>query len=130
MKWQVRILAIATAAIVFAGSGCTMVPPKQNAGDLITSEGVRKLFEENPGMDVLYADGSKVKCRQITRVGTHIHSRMCLTVEEWEERERALEKTKQRLLAGPCVPSAIDKPGAGRSGTCGEGKTNPAGSPF
>ena len=101
-------------------AACQAAPPKQNAGRLIASDGVRQMFEDNPDMDVLMADGARVKCRQVQRVGSHIHGRMCMTVDEWAERERALEQTKQRMLAGACVARSLNQ--SGRSSTCGEGK--------
>ena len=82
---------------------CTAVPPKQNMGTLTASDGVRKMFEDNPDMQTLMADGTKVRCRQIQRVGTHIHSRLCMTVEEWKDQEEALAKTKMDWMAGPCT---------------------------
>lgn len=82
---------------------CTAVPPKQNMGTLTASEGVRKMFEDNPEMNTLMADGTTVRCRQIKRVGTHIHSRLCMTVKEWKDKEEALAKTKMDMMAGPCT---------------------------
>ena len=97
--------SIALVFAVVVTSACAAVPPKQNMGELIASEGVREMFEKDPTLAVLHADGTRVKCRQIKRVGTHIHSRMCMTVDEWASRERALDKTKTDLMAGVCTKS-------------------------
>lgn len=94
------VIGIVLSTFLFA---CTAVPPKQNMGTLTASEGVRKMFEDNPEMQTLMADGTKVRCRQIQRVGTHIHSRLCMTVEEWRDKEEALAKTKMDMMAGPCT---------------------------
>ena len=101
----VSITSVALVLAVALSTACTAVPPKQNMGELIASDGVRALFEKAPELAVLQADGTRVKCRQIKRVGTHIHSRMCMTVDEWAARERALDKTKTDLLAGVCTKS-------------------------
>lgn len=121
-----KAIPMKLALCIFLVTGCKAVPPFQNAGELIASPGVQELFED-PKVDTVYADGSNVKCRQIRRVGTHIHSRLCMTVEEWESRERALAQTKDQIRFGPCNAGEQTHPHGGSTmgGVCGgDGRTS------
>ena len=93
------LVAIAISCI----AACASQPMTHSGGELIASPGVKKLFVENPDAEAIVADGSTVKCRQHQRVGSHIHTRTCMTVQEWADRERAMEKEKMRLMVGPCA---------------------------
>jgi len=101
MKSLARSLLIAVALATLCA--CKAVPMDPNAGELIASEGVRKIFAEED-WDAIEADGERIRCERHRRVGTHMVQRVCMTVAEWEARKRGTERVVYDRLNQPCVP--------------------------
>lgn len=74
-----RIMLVWVALML---AGCKTVPENVNEGELVVSEGVKKLFAES-GVDAKEA-GERIRCERHRIVGTHLIKRVCMTWEEWE----------------------------------------------
>jgi len=105
-------------AVLVHLSGCSIVPPDVNRGELVASAGVRQIFEDGE-LDAIEA-GERVRCERQRRVGTHRVTRLCMTIAEWEDHDRRLQETlRQREMLNRCVPTG----GASNdAGSCGSGR--------
>lgn len=88
----------ALAALV----GCAQSPPKSDT-QLIISPGLRQIFAENPEIESIEDgatyQGVTIKCRYESRLGSHIGARVCMTHQEWQEREDTANRiARQELL--------------------------------
>ena len=73
---QLVVLALCTLICACANTG----PVDPNRGNLIATEGVRQVFEDDT-VDVAEAT-DRIKCRHVYRVGTHLIQRLCVTTDE------------------------------------------------
>lgn len=86
-------------------TGLATAADQNNRGELTASEGVKQRFED-PDLQQLIAS-MQIKCVRHRRVGTHMISKTCMTVDEWAERKRATRENQQdNFSIGMCVPSA------------------------
>ena len=103
-------------------AGCQSVPENVNRGELVASAGVRAMFED-PGIDAVEA-GERVRCERYRRVGTHLIQRVCMTMEEWELKERhTQEEVRDLYETSPCINVQVGRATGGSApGSCGEGR--------
>jgi hypothetical protein len=118
IKW------IAIATLVLMLSACKSVPENLNSGELIASAGVRAFFDD-PNVDAVEA-GSKISCKRERRVGTHMIFKVCMTKEEWKDRELATRDMHRRYReTNPCTANLSGAFGNttanGKATFCGEG---------
>lgn len=103
---KTKLVVALCAAVVLAG--CKAVPVDLNHGELVASEGVRKIFEEE-NVDAVEA-GERVRCERRRRTGTHMVQRLCMTIDEWDEHYRRIREVAYNRLNQPCIPSQIAAP--------------------
>lgn len=59
-------------------------------------------------------DADKIVCQKEERIGTRLGARkVCLTVSEWNERERLHRHQTDRMQAGGCVPDTLSSASVG-----------------
>lgn len=99
-------LLLLVIAVTF--SGCTMVPPGASQGKFVASQGVRDMFDD-PDVEVIVDNGDRIRCERQKRLGTHFHTKVCMTITEWEERKRRQRELQQKNMMAVCGAS----PGGG-----------------
>lgn len=109
-----RTVLILAALIV---SVACSAPSGKPSPRLITSPGVQALFDD-PEVGEVLASGT-VRCRTQYRVGSHLPSRTCMTVEEWQLKARQAKERAEGMTGGACVASRSP------NGACGH-RANPA----
>ncbi len=107
------------ASIGFGLSACQSVPVDTNRGELVTSPGVQRYFEQNQDVqEIVVKNDSDIKCVRERRVGTHMVTRICRTKVEWAAlEEQTRYQQERRSIGGACG----DTRGGGLS-RCSEGR--------
>ena len=87
------------AMAILAISACTAVPKDTSVGELTVSPGVVAMMDENPDEEaVSTADEPRVRCRQVHRVGSHLTTRRCQTVDEIAQNEEDAKRNADKLI--------------------------------
>ena len=74
-------------------------------GDLTASKAVKEAFE-NPEVQQIIA-GMKIKCVRHRRVGTHLISKTCMSVDEWAKKTAETSDIfRNNYRIGMCAPSS------------------------
>ncbi len=128
---MIQRIALAVAATLAAG--CTVIPVDQHTGGemILSPEVVRQFYD--PEAEEIVATEDRVRCFRHKRVGTHMVTRTCMTVAEWDEQERLARETQQDRMTGPCGATLApgrefmdsDVPMALLPSTCGESINRP-----
>lgn len=93
--------------------------------NLVVSEGVKQIFEDNPEIASLEngatADGDVVLCRLQRRLGSHLGVRVCMTRNEWRQKEldSARIMREDMDLRRGCVSPGGRGGGSGGMNSCG-----------
>lgn len=70
-----------------------------------TAQGVTSIRSDAPA--ALKGEPDRIVCQKEEQIGTRLGARkVCLTVAEWNERERLHRQQIDRMQAGSCVPTA------------------------
>lgn len=85
-------------------SGCKLVPPGASQGKFVASQGIKDMFAD-PEVDVIVDNGDRIRCERQKRLGTHFHTKVCMTVDEWQERKRRQRELQQKNMMGTCGAS-------------------------
>ena len=92
---------------------------------LLVSDGVKQIFEDNPDLasieDGATADGDVVLCRLQRRLGSHLGTRVCMTRNEWRQREADSNRIMREDMAlrRGCVAAGGRGGGSGGLDLCG-----------
>ena len=87
------------ALAIIALSACTAVPKDTSVGELTVSPGVVEIMDENPDAEAIStADEPRVRCRQVHRVGSHLTTRRCQTVDEIAKNEEDAKRHADKLI--------------------------------
>lgn len=87
------------ALAIIALSACTAVPKDTTVGELTVSPGVVEIMDENPDAEAIStADEPRVRCRQVHRVGSHLTTRRCQTVDEIAKNEEDAKRHADKLI--------------------------------
>ena len=98
MKWIIALVLVLIACIA---NGVE----QNNHGELTASEGVKKFFNDEELKQIIA--GMQIKCVRHRRVGTHLISKTCMTVDEWAIRKRETrENQHDNFSIGGCVASS------------------------
>ena len=109
-------LPLALVLGILLSACASQAPINPNRGNLIATEGVRKIFEDE-SVDVAEAS-DQVRCRHVYRVGTHLTQRMCWTKEEQEADEARHRRYNLKYLDQITRAKSVE-PQTGRPVTVG-----------
>lgn len=110
-------IAVSACATRYEGPGA--------AHKLAVSQGVQKIFDENPELESIesgaVADGDVVVCRLQRRVGSHMGLRVCMTRNEWRQKESDSNRIMREDMAlrRGCVAAGGRGGGDGGLDLCG-----------
>lgn len=97
-------LGLLLVVIAVTVSGCKLVPPGASQGKFVASQGVKDMFDD-PDVDVIVDNGDRIRCERQKRLGTHRHTKVCMTIAEWDERKRRQRELQQKNMMGVCGAS-------------------------
>lgn len=111
------VVALSACATRYEGPGA--------AHKLAVSQGVKQIFEDNPDLESVEsgatADGDVVICRLQRRLGSHLGTRVCMTRNEWRQREADSNRIMREDMAlrRGCVAAGGRGGGSGGLDLCG-----------
>ena len=116
MQTFTAVLATATLALTSAAmaqdEAAPAPPPAEDKLESALDDEAAAVEEDGQaeGSDAAEDPGDKIRCKQVKALNSRIPTRVCMTVQEWEERNRATLEEKRRMRnrnsycsgSGPC----------------------------
>ena len=103
-------LALTSAAMAQDEAAPAPPPAEEKLESALDEADAAEEGGQAEGSDAAEDPGDKIRCKQVKALNSRIPTRVCMTVQEWEERNRATLEEKRRMRnrnsycsgSGPC----------------------------